>query len=129
MKIPVATYRLQFNHEFNFESASKILEYLKKLGISDIYASSILKSKKGSPHGYDLIDPAQVNPELGGEIGFIKLVDEARSKGLGWLQDIVANHMSYDSQNSYLMDLLENGAYSRYQDYFDIDWNHYYLFM
>jgi len=124
MKIPVATYRLQFNHEFNFESASKILEYLKKLGISDIYASSILKSKKGSPHGYDLIDPAQVNPELGGEIGFIKLVDEARSKGLGWLQDVVANHMSYDSQNIYLMDLLENGEYSRYRDYFDIDWNH-----
>ncbi len=45
---------------------------------------------------------------------------------MGWLQDIVPNHMAYDSQNHLLMDVLENGPDSESFDYFDIDWNHYY---
>jgi len=124
MKIPIATYRLQFNPEFNFEAAGKVLGYLAALGISDIYASPVLKARKNSPHGYDLIDPTQINPELGGEENFIRLLEDTKSKGLGWLQDIVPNHMAYDSQNIYLMDIFENGNFSKYRDYFDIEWAH-----
>ncbi len=124
MKIPIATYRLQFNPEFNFEAAARVLSYLAALGISDIYASPILKARIGSLHGYDLIDPTQINPELGGEEGFIRLLEDGRSKRLGWLQDIVPNHMAYDSQNMYLMDIFEKGTFSQYYDYFDIEWAH-----
>ena len=38
-RIPVATYRLQFNHLFPFRQATAITTYLRELGISDIYAS------------------------------------------------------------------------------------------
>ena len=39
------------------------------LGISHLYSSPILTARAGSMHGYDVTDPTQVNPELGGEAG------------------------------------------------------------
>lgn len=122
MKIPTATYRLQFHKGFSFQSAVQILPYLKELGISHIYASPILKARKGSLHGYDLVDPKEINPELGGEKQFEQLLEEVHTWQLGWIQDIVANHMAYDHQNPYLMDVLENGEFSSYSDYFEIEW-------
>jgi (1->4)-alpha-D-glucan 1-alpha-D-glucosylmutase len=120
--LPVATYRLQFNKEFNFNSARKILPYLKELGISHIYASPIFKASKGSMHGYDVVDPTQLNPELGTNEDFEKLISEARKRNIYWLQDIVPNHMAFDFENKMLVDLLENGPDSRFFDYFDVEW-------
>jgi (1->4)-alpha-D-glucan 1-alpha-D-glucosylmutase len=124
MKIPVATYRLQFTPDFGFAAAQAIAPYLSALGISDIYASPILQSRKGSSHGYDGVDPTRINPELGGEAAFEALVEDLQSFGLGWIQDIVPNHMAFDSQNAMLMDVMENGPDSEYRDFFDIDWQH-----
>jgi (1->4)-alpha-D-glucan 1-alpha-D-glucosylmutase len=45
MRIPVATYRLQFNSQFPFTAARAIIDYLTELGISDIYASPIFKAR------------------------------------------------------------------------------------
>ncbi|MCU0550947.1 MAG: malto-oligosyltrehalose synthase [Leptolyngbya sp. Prado105] len=123
MRIPHSTYRIQFSSEFPFESAEKIVGYLAKLGISDLYASPIFKAKAGSTHGYDVVDPTQINPELGGQSSFDQLVSKLQSYKLGWLQDIVPNHMSYDADNLYLMDVLENGLDSDYTQYFDLAWN------
>lgn len=122
MHIPSATYRLQFNPEFKFNSAKKIINYLQELGISDLYASPIFQARTGSTHGYDVVDPNKLNPELGTEEDFANLVQELKQHNLGWLQDIVPNHMAYDSQNQYLMNILENGINSIYANYFDITW-------
>lgn len=124
MKIPMATYRLQFNHSFGFKEAREIVEYLSQLGISSIYASPIFKAREGSLHGYDVVDPNQINPELGSPEDFRELVEELKNRDMGWVQDIVPNHMGYDSQNEILMDILENGGASPYVKFFDIDWNH-----
>ena len=123
MRIPIATYRFQFNSEFRFEQARSLVPYLASLGISDVYASPIFKAKPESPHGYDVVDPNQLNPELGDDTAFAGLVQEVQKYQMGWLQDIVPNHMSYVSQNHYLMDLLENGPNSEYVDFFDTLWN------
>lgn len=123
MRIPTATYRLQFNSEFKFADAKKITAYLAALGVSDLYASPIFKARTGSTHGYDVVDPTQLNPELGTEADFNELITETQQYQLGWLQDIVPNHMAYDSQNLWLMDVLENGPDSAYVEYFDIAWN------
>ena len=64
-KIPRASYRLQFNHQFTFNDAARIVPYLARLGISHVYASPILKARPGSMHGYDVVDHSQLNPELG----------------------------------------------------------------
>jgi len=124
MRIPLATYRLQFNPAFGFQSASRILPYLQELGVSDIYASPIFKARKGSTHGYDIVDPAQLNPELGTEEDFAALTSELNQRGMGWLQDIVPNHMAYDSENPFLIDILEHGPHSEYSDFFDVEWEH-----
>ncbi|MDF5727714.1 MAG: malto-oligosyltrehalose synthase [Rhizonema sp. PD38] len=123
MRIPLATYRIQFNSTFSFNDAKAITNYLAELGISDLYASPIFKARDGSSHGYDVVDPNQLNPELGTQEDFDVLVQGLQQHKMGWLQDIVPNHMAYDSKNKYLMNVLENGPDSTFVDYFDIAWN------
>lgn len=124
MRVPDATYRVQFSPGFGFKEARKILPYLAELGISDIYASPIFCARKGSAHGYDVIDPSQLNPELGTMEDFEALITELQRYGMGWLQDVVPNHMAYDGENRMLMDVLENGQSSEYFDFFDVEWDH-----
>src|SRR6202050_5988362 len=91
-RIPSATYRLQLNKDFRFSDACKILDYLSELGISDIYLSPILAARRGSGHGYDVIDPTRINPALGSEEEFETFQAELQRRGIGLLLDIVPNH-------------------------------------
>ena len=124
MHIPVASYRIQFNPAFGFQTVEKIVSYLAELGISGLYASPIFKARKGSPHGYDVVDPNQLNPQLGTASDFERLIREVKAHGMGWIQDIVPNHMAFDRENQMLVDVLENGRSSRYFHFFDIEWDH-----
>ncbi|MDB9493464.1 malto-oligosyltrehalose synthase [Spirulina major CS-329] len=124
MHLPLATYRLQFNPQFTFKHAKAIVPYLAELGVSYLYASPIFKARSGSTHGYDVADPTQLNPELGGADHFEDLTAKLQEHQIKWLQDIVPNHMAFDSQNQMLMDVLENGSDSQYKNYFDIQWDH-----
>jgi (1->4)-alpha-D-glucan 1-alpha-D-glucosylmutase len=124
MQIPLATYRIQFNPGFGFGQARKIVSYLHDLGISHLYASPIFKARRASDHGYDVVDPNQLNPELGTLAEFEDLLRAIKNHHMGWLQDIVPNHMAYDGANPWLADLFENGPLSQYYRFFDIDWDH-----
>jgi (1->4)-alpha-D-glucan 1-alpha-D-glucosylmutase len=123
MKPPIATYRLQLSPEFTFRDAARIVPYLHRLGISHIYASPILQPRRKSPHGYDVVDPTRLNPELGTEDDFRSLAALLAERGMGWIQDIVPNHMAYDGDNRMLMDVFENGEDSPYHGFFDILWD------
>jgi (1->4)-alpha-D-glucan 1-alpha-D-glucosylmutase len=123
-KIPVATYRLQFNRDFTFADAGKIIPYLHKLGVSHIYASPFLKARSGSSHGYDIVDHNALNPEIGDEASFSAYIETLREYGMGQIIDIVPNHMGVGGDdNSWWLDVLENGEASIYASYFDIDWH------
>jgi (1->4)-alpha-D-glucan 1-alpha-D-glucosylmutase len=124
MYIPTATYRIQFTPSFGFKEAREIVQYLSKLGISTLYASPIFKATKGSTHGYDVVDPNELNQELGSVQDFEDLITDLKGFDIGWIQDIVPNHMAYVSENHMLMDILERGERSRYCNFFDIDWHH-----
>ncbi|MBD3169106.1 MAG: malto-oligosyltrehalose synthase [candidate division Zixibacteria bacterium] len=126
MKIPRATYRIQFTPSFDFKTSESIVSYLSGLGISHIYASPVFKACSGSEHGYDVVDPTRINEELGGFEGLKSLNSKAGDEGIGWVQDIVPNHMAVDRENSWLMDVLEHGPGSKYYNFFDIKWDHYY---
>lgn len=122
-KIPRATYRLQFNHEFTFNDAARIVPYLARLGISHVYASPILKARPGSMHGYDVVDHSQLNPELGSREDFDRLVATLHQHDLGLIVDIVPNHLGVmGNDNVWWLDVLENGPASRCAFHFDIDW-------
>ncbi len=123
-RIPVATYRLQFNRQFTFSGAKKIIPYLSGLGITDIYASPYFQAREGSLHGYDIVDHNALNPEIGTQQEYDEMTAELRKYGMGQILDIVPNHMCIASaQNSWWMDVLENGPSSVYAHYFDIDWD------
>ena len=121
---PRSTYRLQLHAHFDFDAASGIAEYLRDLGVSHVYCSPILQAAPGSTHGYDVVDCHRVTEELGGEPGRLRFLSKLRQCGLGQLLDIVPNHMAITgSFNSWWWDTLENGTFSRYAPYFDIEWN------
>ena len=123
MSAPRATLRLQFHRGFTFADARPLVRYFAHLGISHVYSSPILTARPGSMHGYDVIDPDRINPELGGEDGFREFVDELRRHELGLILDIVPNHMAVGAGNRRWMDVLAAGPESRYAKFFDIDWS------
>ena len=124
MRVPISTYRLQLTPEFGFAQAGGVVAYLRELGVGDIYASPIFQARPGSHHGYDVVDPNRLSSDLGGTRAFLRLCRRVRGAGLGWLQDVVPNHMAFDGQNRMLVDVFENRENSQYYHFFDIDWVH-----
>ena len=121
-RIPCATYRLQFNRGFTFQQAREILDYLRELGISDVYASPLFQAGPESTHGYDTCSFGKINPNLGSAEDFERFTAALKERGLGMLLDLVPNHMSATLSNPWWLDVLENGPESRYARFFDIDW-------
>ena len=122
--IPIATYRLQLTADFNFDAAAAVIPYLKALGISHLYASPFMKSRKGSTHGYDIVDHTRLNPELGGEAGFGRLSEALRRHDIGLILDFVPNHVGvHFADNPWWLDVLEWGPASPHAVSFDIDWD------
>lgn len=122
-RVPTATYRIQFNAGFTFKQATEIVPYLAELGISDLYASPYLQARPGSLHGYDIVNHASLNPEIGTEHDHARMSAALREHGMGHLLDIVPNHMGIaGGANAWWMDVLENGKSSPYASFFDVDW-------
>src|SRR3981081_2161712 len=91
--IPIATYRLQLTAKFDFDAAASIVPYLKALGITHLYASPFMKARKGSTHGYDIVDHTKINPELGGDAGFERLSLALRQHDPALILDLCPNHV------------------------------------
>jgi len=123
MEVPSATYRLQMNRDFPLSAASAIVPYLKDLGVGAAYLSPVVMARPGSAHGYDVVDLRRLNPELGSDEEMARFAGILRTHGLGFLVDVVPNHMSiWGAANPSWNDVLENGPSSPYARWFDIDW-------
>lgn len=121
--LPLATYRVQLSASFGFDAAAAIVPYLKQLGITHLYASPFMKARRGSTHGYDIIDHNAFNPELGGEEAFERLSAALKAHDLGLILDFVPNHMGVQfADNAWWLDVLEWGPSSPHAASFDIDW-------
>jgi (1->4)-alpha-D-glucan 1-alpha-D-glucosylmutase len=122
--IPVATYRVQLTANFDFDKAAAIVPYLKALGITHLYASPFMKARKGSTHGYDVVDHTRINPELGGDAGFERLSSVLKQHDIGLILDFVPNHVGvHFADNPWWLDVLEWGPASPHAVSFDIDWD------
>ncbi|MCE4053005.1 malto-oligosyltrehalose synthase [Pseudomonas sp. Au-Pse12] len=119
-----ATLRLQFHQGFSLDDAVPLVPYFARLGLSHLYASPLLCARAGSLHGYDVVDPTRVNPQLGGEAALVRLVAALREHGMGLILDIVSNHMAVGGDdNPWWLDLLRWGRLSPYGEFFDIQWH------
>jgi len=120
---PLSTYRLQFHKAFRFVDATSLVPYLQALGVSHLYASSYLKARTGSLHGYDIVDHNAINPEIGSNGDFDALCAALAAHGMSQILDIVPNHMGVlQSDNVWWDDVVENGRSSPWAETFDIDW-------
>jgi len=123
-RIPVSTYRVQLNRTCTFRDVATLIPYLHDLGITDLYCSPYFKAVPGSMHGYDVVDPNTLNPEIGTEEDYRAMIDELHRRGMGQLLDVVPNHMGITLQlNGWWQDVLENGPSASYAAFFDIDWD------
>jgi (1->4)-alpha-D-glucan 1-alpha-D-glucosylmutase len=123
-----ATYRLMFSEGFGFRQARELVPYLAELGVSHLYLPPSFQARKGSTHGYDVVDPTSISEEFGGEDEFRALAAEARAHGLGIVLDIVPNHMAVDDDNRYWSDASLRSKFfdidpetGRHRRFFDID--------
>jgi (1->4)-alpha-D-glucan 1-alpha-D-glucosylmutase len=56
---------------------------LDALGVTDVYASPFLVARPGSAHGYDVIDHAHLNPEIGTDGDLEALSAALKQRGMG----------------------------------------------
>jgi (1->4)-alpha-D-glucan 1-alpha-D-glucosylmutase len=117
-----ATYRLQLTPEFGFAAAQAVVPYLRDLGISHLYLSPVMEARRGSTHGYDVVDPTRVRGELGGEDGLRALA----AAGLPIIVDFVPNHMAVSDDNPFWRDERErffdiDPATGDHRRFFDVD--------
>lgn len=122
MQVPTSTYRLQFRNGMTFADACSIIPYLKRIGVSHLYASPLFMATEGSTHGYDIVDPNQIDPAIGGPGGFERLVAALKAAEMQLILDIVPNHMAASLENPWWRSLLKLGPDSPYATYFDVDW-------
>jgi (1->4)-alpha-D-glucan 1-alpha-D-glucosylmutase len=123
--VPASTYRIQFSADTTLADGAALVPYLHALGVGAVYASPLLAAGRGSNHGYDVVDPTRISDERGGEQGRRALVAAVRERGMGFLLDIVPNHVGVDvpQDNPWWWDVLAHGRSSRYASFFDIDWD------
>ncbi|HEX7065965.1 MAG TPA: glycoside hydrolase family 13 protein [Bacillales bacterium] len=100
----------------DFQGVIDHLDYLEDLGISGIYFTPIFKAH--SNHKYDTIDYMEIDPQFGDKEKFRQLVKKCHEKGIRVMLDAVFNHSGYYFPQ--FQDVLENGAKSRYKDWFHI---------
>jgi glycosidase len=89
------------------------LDYLESLGVTALWLSPIHPS--ASYHGYDVTDYTTVNPKLGTEADFSRLVTEAHRRGIKIYLDYVLNHTS--DQHPWFA-AAKNNPDSEYRNYY-----------
>jgi (1->4)-alpha-D-glucan 1-alpha-D-glucosylmutase len=122
LTIPTSTYRIQFRNGMTFDRAVELVPYLKRMGISHLYASPIFTAAEGSTHGYDVANANEIAAEIGGREGFERLSAALKENGLGLILDIVPNHMAAALENHWWRSIIEWGQQSPFSHFFDVNW-------
>lgn len=97
----------------DFNGLTGKLDYLESLGVTGIWLMPVQPSP--SYHGYDVTDYYAVNPEYGTMDDFRRFLDEAQSRGMHVIIDLVLNHTS--SLHPFFQEAL-SGPGSPYRDWY-----------
>ncbi|HEU0035479.1 MAG TPA: alpha-amylase family glycosyl hydrolase [Kofleriaceae bacterium] len=90
------------------------LPYLADLGVTALHLTPICLAP--SVHRYDAIDPVAIEPALGGEPAFARLVDAAHARGMRVIVDVATTHV--DRELAPFRDVRERGPGSPYWPWF-----------
>jgi len=87
-----------------FETAARMIPYLKELGVDQLYPLPFLRSA-GLDGGFDVMDFMNVEPRLGGTEAFEHFLREAKKNAMKVKMDLVLNHVS--DQHPWFQALLD----------------------
>jgi cyclomaltodextrinase len=93
------------------------LDYVVELGCTGLALGPIFASET---HGYDTIDHCRIDPRLGDDHDFDRLIAAARQRGLRVLLDGVFNHVGRGFQP--FVDALRDGPDSAASRWFHLHW-------
>lgn len=93
-------------------------QYLSAYGIGGVYLNPVFSS---DTHGYDTRDYRRIDERLGTNEEFRNLVDAAHGRGIRIILDGVFHHVGRGFFA--FQDLIQNGAGSRYKDWFCVDFS------
>ncbi|SFL69657.1 glycoside hydrolase family 13 protein [Rugamonas rubra] len=73
----------------------KHLDYIAAQGYTMLWPTPLLESNmpQGSYHGYATTNHYRVDPRYGSNDDYLRLVAQARARGIGVIQDVVLNHI------------------------------------
>jgi cyclomaltodextrinase / maltogenic alpha-amylase / neopullulanase len=92
------------------------LDHLQELGVNAIYFNPLFQATTN--HKYDTEDYMKVDSHFGSNETLRKLVEACHARGIRVLLDAVFNHSGRTFGP--FVDVLENGALSRYADWFHV---------
>jgi len=92
-------------HGGDLAGIEKHLDYFNELGVTALWFTPVLENSMtgGSYHGYATTNYYKVDPRLGTNDEYKKLIDEAHNKGLKIVMDMIFNHCG--SEHPWLIDM------------------------
>ncbi|MBI1398465.1 MAG: malto-oligosyltrehalose synthase, partial [Betaproteobacteria bacterium] len=123
-KVPRAIYRFQLTPQFGLREVRALVPYLASLGFSHVCCSPYLRALGGTGARLGLSGEDAVDPLLGDHDSLEALALSLQSHGMGQIIEVAPDQMT-DAGNEHVwwLDVLENGAASRFADHFDLEWD------
>ena len=78
----------------DLEGIASKADYLRSLGVNAIYLNPIGCSR--TTHRYDCTDYFHIDPKLGGDEGYVKMIEALHTAGIKVITDISINHTGTD---------------------------------
>jgi glycosidase len=85
-------------HGGDLAGVEQRLDYIEDLGVTAIWLNPVLENdmEGGSYHGYATTDYFKVDPRLGTNDDYVRLIDKAHQKGMKVVMDMIFNHCGSD---------------------------------
>ena len=82
-------------HGGDIKGIAERLDYIAGMGFTQIWPTPLLENRQPeySYHGYSPTDLYRIDPRFGSNEDYRRLVAAARERGIGFIQDIVPNHI------------------------------------
>lgn len=112
---PVMPGRSQQFYGGDLDGIVEHLDHLERLGVDLIYLTPVFPA--ASNHRYDAASFERVDPLLGGDEAYIRLIEAAHARGMRVIGDLTSNHSG--DRHEWFQDALGNpGAHSERFYYF-----------
>ncbi len=111
-------------HGGDLQGIADHLDYIAGMGFTQIWPTPLVENKQPeySYHGYSATNLYKIDPRFGSNEGYRALVAAAKAKGLGFIQDVVPNHIG--SGHWWLGDLPSRDWLNPHQPYVETNHRH-----